>query len=50
MPKVFIYGRLVDHSSRLPGRSETPETTPVHDTNQVFQALAEGFRLVLAET
>jgi hypothetical protein len=39
---------MADHSSRKPGLSETLEPTTIHDTSQVFEALAEGFRLVLA--
>ncbi len=37
-----------DHSAKIPGLSEAPEPDTIHDTSQVFHALAEGFRLVLA--
>jgi hypothetical protein len=44
-----MLARMVDHSAEIPGLSEAPSPAALHDTSQVFQALAEGFRLVLAE-
>jgi hypothetical protein len=39
-----------DHSARIPGLSEPARLDAAHDANQVLEALAEGFRLVLAAT
>ena len=36
------------HSAEIPGLSEAPEPDAIHDTSQVFQALAEGFQAALA--
>ena len=39
-----------DHSGAIPGLPEQAQVDAAHDANQVLEALAEGFRLVLAGT
>ena len=43
----YTYGRLGDHSARIPGLSE-PSESVAHDASQVFRALAEGLQMALA--
>jgi hypothetical protein len=40
---------MVDHSRRIPGLYESLQSVTAHDANQVFEALAEGFQVALAQ-